>query len=107
MLAAIQSNKDIAELIKRRRRQQDRLDAIALCRQQPAGHHQPVADQHAYIDAGSPNGTTPLMMAREIHWRSRGPAVGQRADDAPEEPAGLTVNCNLQRPANARTLSER
>jgi hypothetical protein len=41
MLAAIKGNKDIAErLIKRRRRQQDRLDAIALCRQQrPAGHH--------------------------------------------------------------------
>ncbi len=46
-------------------------------------------ENHAYIDAESPNGTTPLMMAAHYGTPARGenPAGGGRRSDA-EEPAG-------------------
>jgi ankyrin repeat protein len=71
MMAAIKGNVEAVRADRSRRRcQQDGLDAAALRR--VWWHHEQhlrmlalLLENHAYIDAASPNGTTPLMMAAQ------------------------------------------
>lgn len=49
-------------------------------------------EKHAYIDAESPNGTTPLMMAaRQLHPTTARLLIDEGADPTPRNQAGLTA----------------
>ena len=66
MLAAIKGNKDIAEQLIKKGADVNKTGWTPLHYAASSGQLAIISlllDQHAYIDAGSPNGTTPLMMA--------------------------------------------
>lgn len=66
MLAAIKGNMDIAERLIKKGADVNKTGWTPLHYAASSGQLAIISlllDQHAYIDAGSPNGTTPLMMA--------------------------------------------
>jgi ankyrin repeat protein len=102
MLAAIKGNVDIAELIKKGA-DVNKTGWTPLHYAASSGQLAIISlllDQHAYIDAGSPNGTTPLMMAARYGTEAVDP-LAEGADARLKNQQGLTALQFAE--ANART----
>lgn len=95
MIAAHQGHRPTVEALLRRGAQPNRPGWTALHYAASAGHDavaRLLLESNAYIDAESPNGTTPLMMAsRHGHSALARMLVEEGADPRPRNQAGLSA----------------
>lgn len=114
MLASLHGELDVVKLLVRRGAQVNRTGWTPLHYAALAGHQAVVEwllENHAYIDAASPNGTTPLMMAaREKRTSIAQYLVEQGADPSLRNQAGFGAPEYFQRagePELARWMAQK
>lgn len=95
MLAAIKGLRSVAEALIQRGAEVNREGWTALHYAATSGHVdliQLLAEHSAYVDATSPNGTTPIMMATRFNHRPAAAAlIAAGADPTQSNQAGLTA----------------
>lgn len=95
MLASIKGLRSVAEALIQRGAEVNREGWTALHYAATSGHVdliQLLADHSAYVDAASPNGTTPIMMAVRFNHRPAAAAlIAVGADPTQSNQAGLTA----------------